>query len=66
MTSIVEKCKDVVVGAETEFIANCVGAEIPEGHGNECVMLTEAFAQAFPADFVRAVGAFLHDCVEVA
>lgn len=66
MTSIVEKCKGVVVGAETEFIANCVGAEIPVGHVNECVMLTEAFAQAFPADFVRAVGAFLHDAVEVA
>lgn len=61
----VEKCKSVLVGAETKFIANCVGAEIPEGRAEECVLFTEAFAQAFPSDFVRAVGAFLYDCAEV-
>lgn len=65
MKSIVDKCREIVNGSETEFIGSVVGAEVPSGRADDCVLLAEAFAQAFPDSFVRAVGAYLHDCVEV-
>ena len=67
MPDIAEKCLKVVDGLEHEFICSLLrvnGTISPDC--SDLDMLIDGFAKTYPEDFVKAVGAFLHDDVEVA
>lgn len=67
MASIVEKCLAVIDGSEKEFITSLLGIN---GTWAPCCsdldMLIASFAKCYPQEFIKAVGAYLYDSVEVA
>ncbi len=67
MASIVDQCLAVVEGREAVFLSAYTGASARGMSANkeELYMLVESFARCYPQQFVEAVGAFLHDYVEV-
>lgn len=65
-TNILQKCKSLVEGNETSFMASFLGCKVPDGYQNECQMLIEAFADVYPSEFRAAVGGYLINESEVA
>ena len=67
MLSIVEKCLAVIDGSEKEFLASLLSIN---GTWAPCCsdldMLIDGFAKNYPQEFIKAVGAYLYDSVEVA
>lgn len=65
-TNILQKCKSLVEGNETSFMASFLGCKVPDGYLSECQMLIEAFSSVYPSEFKAAVGGYLINNSEVA
>lgn len=67
MPTIVAKCLEVVRDRDLEFIASYLGANgTMSATEEQRWMLIEGLAKLYPNEFIKAVGEFLYDCVEVA
>ena len=64
--NMVARCMNIIDGSEADFIASFLGCTIPDGREDDCKLMALAFAETFPQRFVKALGAYLHDVVEVA
>ena len=64
--AMVEICRCVIEGRETDFMSAYFGIALPAGHEEECAILADALASAQPHLFIKTVGVFLHDYMEVA
>ena len=65
-TNVVPKCMQVISGCEDDFLSHFLGCTVPDGRDDECAVLVEAFATAYPNEFLKAVGAYIHNMGEVA
>ena len=61
-----EVVRRVIEGREADFMSAYFGITIPAGHEEECAILADALASTQPHLFVKTVGVFLHDYMEVA
>ena len=62
---LVPKCMHLITGSEDDFLSHFLGCTVPDGRDDECAVLVEAFAEAQPNQFLKAVGAYIHNIGEV-
>ena len=67
-TPMNQRCRELIRGYEGAFLTMMIGnaAEFVLHNSEEADMLVDLLAEHNPPEFIRLVGQFLHDEVEVA